>query len=111
MADSELERLVVAARRRPLEDALLIRRGARVGQLGAAIEPERVAELIAVGNQRALIYRTMVLTGLRLNEITTLSNNSFSFGNVPFIRLDVANEKNRDGNSIPLRSDRASELQ
>ncbi len=35
---------------------------------------------------------------------------NLSFGDVPYIRLAAANEKNRQGSTIPLRSDLAAEL-
>lgn len=76
----------------------------------ANVRPEVRANLERLGNERALIYKTLVLTGLRANERRTLECRDLSFGDVPFIRLRHANEKNRKGSTIPIRSDLAVEL-
>ncbi|WP_246106110.1 tyrosine-type recombinase/integrase [Rosistilla ulvae] len=60
--------------------------------------------------ERALIYKSLILTGLRSNELRTLRKNELSFGDVPFVVLNSCNEKNRKGSTIPLRSDLAAEL-
>ena len=106
----ELERLLDAAERRPMIDALTIRKGPHKGVLGARVSKERRAELIRIGRERRLIYKTAILTGLRLNELRTLTVADLSFGDVPFVKLNAANEKNRQGSSVPLRSDLAPEL-
>ena len=110
LTDDELERLLKAARERPLEDATTIRKGPNKGQRLAKVSEDRKFELLLLGKERALIYKTALLTGLRLNELRTLSINDLSFGDVPFIRLRSANEKNRKGSTLPLRSDLAAEL-
>ena len=110
MTDDELERLLGAARQRPLDDALMIRKGPNKGEKLARVSDERKSELLQVGEERALIYKTAVLTGLRLNELRTLINSDLSFGDVPFVRLRSTNEKNRKGSTLPLRSDLAAEL-
>jgi len=55
--------------------------------------------------ERAMIYKTAVLTGLRADELRTLSVNDLSFGDVLFVKLRYSNEKNRKGSTVPLRSD------
>ena len=107
----EMRRLLKQAQRRPLEDAMRITRGPRKGELTANVTPERRQELERLGFERALIYKTAILTGLRLNELRTLITNDFSFGDVPFVVLRSENEKNGKGSSVPLRSDLAAELQ
>jgi integrase len=107
----EMRRLLDQARRRPLDDALTIRRGKNKGQQTAKLSPERRAELERLGHERALIYKTLILTGLRKNELRTLAVGDLSFGDVPFLVLRSANEKNRKGSTVPLRSDLAAELQ
>lgn len=71
----------------------------------------RIDQAVAAGSENALIYKTMVLTGLRVNELRTLTAGCLSFGDVPFVRLEAKHEKNRAGSSVPLRSDLAAELQ
>ena len=70
----------------------------------------RQRELKLLGTERALIYRTAVLTGLRLNELRTLTYRDLSFGDVPFIKLSHSNEKNRQGSTLAIRPDLAAEL-
>ncbi|MFN3192283.1 MAG: tyrosine-type recombinase/integrase [Aureliella sp.] len=106
----ELERLLDAAERRPMIEALTIRRGPHKGVLAAKVSGERRAELVQLGRERRLIYKTAILTGLRLNELRTLRCCDLSFGDVPFIKLDAHNEKSRKGSTLPLRSDLAAEL-
>jgi len=110
LTEDELNRLLDAARRRPLEHAMTIYRGANKGKLLAEISEERRAELERLGKERALIYKTAVLTGLRLNELRTLTRRDLSFGDVPFIKLSHCNEKNRQGSTLAIRSDLAAEL-
>ena len=109
MTDDELERLLGAARQRPLDDALMIRKGPNKGEMVAKVSDDRKSELLQLGEERALIYKTAVLTGLRLNELRTLINSDLSFGDVPFVRLRSTNEKNRKGSTLPLRSDLAAD--
>ena len=106
----ELDRLLKAATARPLKDARTVRRGEKKGQQAIELTAERTATLERLGRERALIYKTAILTGLRLNELRTLAVGDLSFGDVPFIRLNAANEKNRQGSTLPLRSDLAAEL-
>ncbi|MBL8854880.1 MAG: site-specific integrase [Planctomycetaceae bacterium] len=110
MTEVELTGLLDAARRRPLEDAMTIRTGPNKGELAARVSDERKAKLKRVGQERALIYKTLVLTGLRADELRTLSIADLSFGDVPFIRLRHSNEKNRQGSTLAIRSDLAAEL-
>jgi len=70
-----------------------------------------IAQLEARGRERALVYKTLVLTGLRRNELATLSIGQVELdADVPHAVLDAANEKNREGNSVPLRSDLVADL-
>ncbi|WP_145304505.1 tyrosine-type recombinase/integrase [Crateriforma conspicua] len=110
LTGEELSRLLEATKQRPLNDARTIRRGPRKDQLAAKVEPQRWVELLRLGRERALIYKTFVLTGLRADELRTLECRDLSFGDVPFVRLRHSNEKSRKGSTVPLRSDLAAEL-
>ena len=71
-----------------------------------------VAELERLGTERALIYKTLVLTGLRRNELASLTMAQMVLdGAMPFAVLHAADEKNRQGSTLPLRTDLAAELQ
>src|SRR5205814_2069559 len=73
LTEDELKRLLVVAATRPLADTRTVRRGKRKGEAFAELRPETVARLERVGRERALIYKTLVLTGLRANELRTLT--------------------------------------
>jgi integrase len=77
----------------------------------AKLRPKTHCRLEALGRERALIYKTMVLTGLRKLELASLTVSSLELdGPVTYAILDAANEKNRQGSEIPLRADLAEDL-
>jgi integrase len=73
-----------------------------------ALTESEIASLLKVAQERsperADIYRALLLTGLRLNELRTLrvADLHLELVTTPFIRLRGANEKNRKGSTIPL---------
>ena len=90
---------------------MTVRTGKRKGQAVAKVRPEVRERLEALGRERALIYKTLVLTGLRLNELATLTVGQLRLdGRVAFAELDAADEKNREGNVVPIRDDLADDL-
>jgi integrase len=111
LTESELVRLLDVARRRPILDASTVRRGKDAGKPTCQLRPETVERLERLGRERALIYKTLVLTGLRANELRTLTVGQLDLDHEPaFLKLDAANEKNREGSTLPLRSDLAADL-
>ena len=64
-----------------------------------------------LGRERALIYKTLIITGLRKGELTSLTvGRHYLDTDLPYIDLDAAEEKNRQGSSIMLRDDLAADL-
>ena len=137
MTEAELARLLDVARRRPLaqygratvQKDMSERKGKRdtwrtvpltYAALNAATErarerlkdnPALVARLERLGRERALIYKTLVLTGLRKGELASLTIGQLVLdGPHPHAVLHAANEKNRQGSQIVLRSDLAADL-
>ena len=111
LTDAELGRLLGVAASRPLEERRTIRRGNFKGQTTAALSDATVARLEAAGRERALIYKTLLLTGLRVNELRTLSVAQLDLTpGSAHLRLDAADEKSREGNSVALRDDLADDL-
>jgi integrase len=111
LTEAELVRLLDVARRRPLIEATTVRRGKRKGQLVAKIRDDVRQRLERLGRERALIYKTLVLTGLRRGELASLTVGQLDLdGLLPSIVLDAADEKNRAGSTLPLRSDLAGDL-
>ncbi len=68
LAEAELVNLLDAAERRPLRDAMTIRRGSRKGKIAAKVSDVQRERLERLGRGRRLIYMTLVLTGLRRGE-------------------------------------------
>jgi integrase len=111
MSEDELTRLLDVARRRPLLDALTIRRGKRAGERSAKLKPKTKQRLEAVGRERALVYKTLVLSGLRTGELASLSVAQLRLdATVPHVELDAADEKNREGNGVVIRADLVADL-
>ncbi len=76
-----------------------------------ADKPERVAQLEETGQFRALVYKTLTLTGLRLNELRSLTvGQTVLDGGEPYAKLAAADEKARRGAEIALRGDLAKDL-
>ncbi|MFM9962257.1 MAG: tyrosine-type recombinase/integrase, partial [Planctomycetaceae bacterium] len=73
--------------------------------------PTFLARQERLGIERALAYTIAVTTGLRLGELGSLTVGQVELdGPCPHVRLKAADEKNRQGNTIPLRRDVADEL-
>jgi integrase len=112
MTEAELIRLLDVASRRPLLEAQTVRRGARKGEVYGNVRDEVRSELEATGRERSLVYKTLILTGLRKNELATLTVAQVRFdAPTPFIDLDAADEKSREGNGVVIRADLAGDLQ
>ncbi len=111
MTENELTRLLAVARERPLLEVLTVRRGNRRGERYANVRPEVRERLELLGMERALIYKTLVLTGLRKGELASLTVGQLRLDDAfPSAVLDAADEKNREGNTIALRADLAADL-
>jgi integrase len=111
LTDDELARLFLAARERPLREAMTVRTGARrghqVGRLRAVVR----ARLERLGWERALMYRTLVWTGLRRGELAALRVRHLILdGPRPRLTLPAHDTKNREEASLPLRADLVGEL-
>ncbi len=73
--------------------------------------PEFIAQQERLGQERELVYKLAVTTGLRKNELASLTIGQLDLdADCPHVRLNAADEKNRQGNSIPLRQDVADDL-
>ena len=111
LTEDELIKLLDVARRRPLESQLTVHRGPRKGERYANLRPEVRRRLERLGTERALIYKTLVLTGLRKGELASLRVGQLILDtNTPYLILNAADEKNREGSAIPIRCDLANDL-
>ncbi len=136
LTEPELERLLLVARRRPIADygrevvakvpkerkgrATWTRAPLTFKNLEAAYargrkvvakNPEVLKRLDRLGRERELIYRTLVLTGLRKGELASLTVGSLRLDHdPPYAILAAKAAKARVGAEIPLRPDLAAEL-
>ena len=111
LTEDELYRLLDVARRRPLLDTMTVRRGKRKGEAVGVLREETRRRLEVLGWERALIYKTLVQTGLRKGELASLTVGQLDLdADPPYLVLNPADEKNREGNWIPLRLDLAADL-
>jgi site-specific recombinase XerD len=136
LTEAELNRLFTAARLRPLaeygRDTVRLPKAQRQGhrtwhkeqlhfeslevaahraRLRLKDKPGLTDELEWTGRQRALMYKTLALTGLRRGELA-----SITLGQVwldvpqPYLELKAKNEKSGRACNIPLRRDLAAEI-
>jgi len=140
MTEDELRRLLIVARLRPLAEygrpvvklAEAVnrenRRSRRTWRRGPltfedllaaadrarallANRPDFIAKLERCGHERALIYKTLVLTGLRRGELASLTVGQLELeGRVAYAVLKAADDKAGRGAEIPLRADLAGDL-
>jgi integrase len=90
---------------------LTVYKGPRKGQRYANIRPEVQRRLDRLGQERALIYKTLVLTGLRKGELASITVGQLDLSSpMPSLVLKAADEKNREGSTIPLRADLVADL-
>jgi integrase len=132
----ELERLFTAARLRPLaeygRETVRLPNAHRKGRKTWHKEPLRfemlelaaqrarlrlngkpglVAELEWTGRQRALMYKTLALTGLRRGELASITLAQVWLDvPQPYLELKAKDEKSGRGAHIPLRQDLAAEI-
>ena len=107
LTETELAKLLDAARRRPLHDRMHKNRG----EGAAGLKPATRRKLEMLGHERALIYRTLALTGLRRGELASITvGNTHLDTDRPAFTLEARHEKNRQGAQIPLRGDLAADI-
>ncbi len=103
MTESELVKLLVVARERPLLEALTVRKGPRKGERYADVRPEVRERLELLGRERALIYKTLVLTGLRKGELASLTVAHLRLDDaVPFLTSTPPTKRTGRGTTLPF---------
>jgi len=76
-----------------------------------ASKPDVIEAKLLLGRERGLIVKTLAMTGLRRGELAALQIRNLYLDELqPYIKLDRKSEKNRQGNTIPLRMDLADDL-
>jgi integrase len=93
-------------------DRRRVRRALKVDEIRLLLqvtegEPERFG---MTGPDRALLYDLAIQTGLRANELRTLTRESFDLGDAPAVKVSAGNSKSRTAASVPLSASLAERL-
>ncbi len=84
------------------------------GRQALAKRPDYLAQLERAGRERSLIYKALVLTGLRRGELASLTVGQLELepgpGQTCYATLRAADEKAGRGADVPLRGDLAADL-
>jgi integrase len=112
LTDGELARLLEAARNRPLREICTVRSGRNKGEvLHFAGRPDVRAKAKRLGWERSLIWKTLVCTGLRRNELKALEvRHLILTGSRPCLMLPGFATKNKEATDLPLRADLVTDL-
>ena len=106
LSERDLTALLTAAEARPLVEASIVRRGSRKGQHCIQLSAKRRAALTRLGLERALTYRALFFTGLRVAELRSIRVCDLHLdGPHPCLVLAAKSEKARRGATLPLRPD------
>lgn len=105
LAPAELQRLLAAARERPLRDAMTNTGGRRpdgapktaIRVWTANLRAEVQDRYRRLGRERALLYKTAVLTGLRQGELAALRVAFLKLDRKPFPALELPGEFTKNG--------------
>jgi integrase len=102
---AELQRLITAARERPLHDALYKPRKGGKGR--PSTEPRLLSKasralFAEMGRGRALLYKAAVYTGLRRGELAALKVKFLNLDRKPYPALELPGEFTKNGDEAKL---------
>jgi len=111
LTEDEIAKLLKAAQERPLQDALTIRRGKNKGKPLAKVSEKERRRLERLGQERALTYKFMILTGLRRGEVASLTVGALCLDEAnPYVCIEGKHAKSGRAATLPLRGDLADDL-
>ena len=111
LTEDEIARLIKAAQERPLREALTIHTGKNKGKPLAKVGDSERRRLERLGQERALVYKFMMLTGLRRGEVTSLTVGAVCLDeDNPYVRVEGKHAKSGKAATLPLRADLADDL-
>jgi len=111
LTEDEIARLLKAAIERPLRDALTIRRGKNKGKPLANVRSKVRKRLERLGEERSLVYKFMILTGLRAGEVASLTVGALCLDDSnPHLTIEGRHVKSGRAATLPLRTDLADNL-
>lgn len=108
LTDTEITQLLDAAEARPIENFLY----GNVGAVDVAkVKPGTLDELRRIGQERRLVYETLLTTAARWGELRAVTvSDCVLDGNAPHIRLQATATKNRRADTVPLTVSLAKKL-
>ena len=111
LTEDEIARLLKAAQERPLRDALTIRRGRNKGMPLAKVSEKERRRLEHLGVERALVYKFMILTGLRRGEVASLTVGALCLDEAnPYVHVEGKHAKSGRAATLPLRAGLTDDL-
>jgi len=111
LTGEEIGKLLKAAEERPLYDVTAIRRGPRKDTTKAEICDLTKREAERLGLERKLIYATLLYTGLRKNELASITFGQVVLGGrIPHIHLKADSAKSRKAAKLPLHPELLKQL-
>jgi integrase len=111
LAEDEIARLLKAAQERPLREALTIRQGKNKGKPLAEVRDQERKRLEGLGQERTLVYKFMILTGLRRSEVASLTVNAICLNESnPYVQVEGKHAKSGRAATLPLHGDLADDL-
>lgn len=110
LTPTELQKLLAATRERPLREASVNTGGRRpdgkpktaVREWAADLKPETQERYRLLGRERALLYKTAVLTGLRQGELAALRVAFLNLERKPYPALELPGEFTKNGEKAKL---------
>lgn len=99
----EIVKLLDAAERRPLHDRLIITRGKNKGQYFAGVSEREKDKARRIGRERKLVYAALIYTGLRKNELASLTVGQVMLDHpIPHFFLFAEDAKTDEEASVPI---------
>jgi len=107
----EIGKLLKAAQERPLHEITSIRQGPQTGTNNAKTTEQSKQKAIRTGLERKLIYATLLYTGLRKNELASITfSQVFLNDKIPHIYLKANSAKSRKAAKLPLHPELLKQL-
>jgi len=117
---TEIQKLLIATKERPKKEGMVNKGGkmpdglpkSKIRIWNAILKPETIQHLVNLGEERALIYKTAIFTGLRKGELKALKVCYLDYESKPFPSIRLSGEFTKNGKAalISLVPSLAAEL-
>lgn len=111
LTTEEIAKLLKAAQERPLHETTIVRRGPQKGNAKSTATDYAKQKALRVGLEHKLIYATLLYTGLRRNELASITfGQVFLDDKIPHIFLKANNAKSRKADKLPIHPELLRQL-